>query len=131
MSLKIKISEDLKSSMKEKNVIRLAILRVLKSEIERNEQSASGKVELPDGDIIKLVKKLIESIKETTKNQEEIDALDVYLPKQMTFDEIKSILNSLKGSGVNNMGDFMKYFKSNHDGQYDGKVLSGLVKEIL
>ena len=131
MSLKIKISEDLKTAMKEKNAVKLGILRVLKAEIERNEQSATGKIELPDGDVIKLVKKLIEGIKETTKDQNEIDALDVYLPKQMTESEIKIVISVIKKSGISNMGDFMKYFKSYHDGQYDGKLLSNLVKEAL
>jgi len=131
MSLKIKISEDLKTAMKEKNTIKLGILRVLKAEIERNEQSANGKIELPDGDVIKIVKKLIEGIKETTKDQVEIDALDLYLPKQMNEDEIKAIIALVKQSGISQMGEFMKYFKVYHDGEYDGKLLSNLVKESL
>ena len=128
MSLKLKISDDLKSAMKEKNAIKLSILRVLKGEIERNEQSASGKIELPDGDIIKLVKKLIDSIKETTNNQIEITTLENYLPKQLTEDEIRGILSLLS---VKDLGAVMKSFKANYDGLYDGKLLSSIVKENL
>lgn len=131
MSLKTKVSEDLKTAMKEKNAIKLGILRVLKAEIERNEQSAAGKVEVADGDIIKLVKKLIEGIKETSKDQTEIDVLEVFLPKQMTEAEIILVIDVVKKSGIHAMGDIMKYFKSQHDGQYDGKLLSRLVKESV
>lgn len=131
MSLAIKVSEDLKSAMKEKNTTKLSVLRVLKSELQRNEQSTNGKVELTDGDIVKLVKKLVEGIKETTKNADELAVLEAYLPKQMTEAEIKLIVAKLKEAGNSNVGDFMKYFKSNHDGLYDGKILSNIVKEVL
>jgi uncharacterized protein YqeY len=100
----------------------------VKGEIERNEQSASGKIELPDGDVIKLVKKLIDSIKETTNNQIEISTLENYLPKQLTEDEIRGILSLL---AVKDLGAVMKSFKANYDGLYDGKLLSTIVKENL
>jgi len=131
MSLAVKVSEDLKSAMKEKNTTKLSVLRVLKSELQRNEQSANGKVELTDGDIIKLVKKLVEGIKETTKNADELAVLEAYLPKQMSETEMKLVVSKLKEAGHSNVGDFMKYFKSKHDGLYDGKFLSNIVKEVL
>jgi len=129
MSLKAKISEDLKTAMKEKNAVKLGILRVLKAEIERNEQTSGGKVDLTDGEIVKLVKKLVDSIKETTNDQAEIDALEIYLPKQMTEQEINLVIGVVRKSGISSMGEIMKYFKAYHDGQYDGKLLSELVKK--
>ena len=131
MSLKEKVSEELKIAMKEKNTVKLSILRVLKGEIERNSQGPNGKVDLTDGDIVKIVKKLVEGIKETTNNQDELDVLNSYLPKQMDEFEMRLIINTIKQSGASNVGDFMKYFKTYHDGHYDGKVLSNLVKEVL
>jgi uncharacterized protein YqeY len=128
MSLKLTISEDLKTAMKEKNTAKLSILRVLKSEIERNEQSASGRTDLSEGDIIKLVKKLIEGIKETTNNETEIIALEAYLPKQLLEDEIRALISLLS---FKDLGQTMKYFKEHYDGRYDGKVLSLIVKENL
>jgi len=129
--LKLKITEDLKSAMKSKDTDKLGIIRVLKGEIERSEQTSTGKVELTDGEIVKIVKKLIEAIKETTNDKTELAVLDVYLPKQLSEDEIKIIVATVKQSGVSQMGDFMKHFKTNYDGQYDGKLLSNLVKEAL
>ncbi len=129
--LKLKITEDLKSAMKSKDTNKLGIIRVLKGEIERSEQTSTGKVELTDGEIVKIVKKLIEAIKETTNDKTELAVLDVYLPKQLSEDEIKIIVATVKQSGVSQMGDFMKHFKTNYDGQYDGKLLSNLVKEAL
>lgn len=125
MSLKLKVSEDLKTAMKEKNAGKLSILRVLKGEIERNEQTANGKIDLADADVIKLAKKLVEGIKETTGNQEEISTLENYLPQQLTEEQIRDILATLE---VTDMGSIMKYFKANHDGTYDGKTLSTIIK---
>lgn len=128
MSLISLISEDLKSAMKEKNTVKLGILRVLKAEIQRLEQGANGKVELSDGDVVKIVKKLTEGIKETTRNQDELNVLEAYLPKQLTEDQMREIISLLS---VKDMGAIMKHFKANYDGQYDGKTLSSIVKESL
>lgn len=131
MSLFTKVSEDLKTAMKEKNPVKLGVLRVLKAELQRAEQSTNGKVELVDGDVIKVAKKMIDGIKETTNNQEELLVLDGYLPKQLSEETIRMIVATVKKSGISQMGDFMKFFKTNHDGQYDGKLLSQIVKETL
>ena len=131
MSLQTKISEELKTAMKEKNTVKLSALRVLKSEVQRLEQSASGKVDLTDGDIVKVVKKLIEGVKETTNNPEELAVYTEYLPKQLSESEIRTVISVLKQSGLTNLGDYMKHFKTQYDGLYDGKTLSSLVKEML
>jgi len=128
MNLINSISEDLKTAMKEKNTVKLGILRVLKAEIQRSEQGANGKVELTDGDVIKLVKKLVEGIKETTNNQDELSILETYLPKQLSEAEMRQIISLLS---VKDMGAIMKHFKANYDGQYDGKTLSTIAKENI
>lgn len=128
MNLINSISEDLKTAMKEKNTVKLGILRVLKAEIQRSEQGANGKVELTDGDVIKLVKKLVEGIKETTNNQDELSILETYLPKQLSETEMRQIISLLS---VKDMGAIMKHFKANYDGQYDGKTLSTIAKENI
>lgn len=131
MSLKIRVSEDLKTAMKEKNAVKLSILRVLKGEIERQEQGPNGKIELTDGVIVSIIKKTIEGIKEIDSSSKELPILENYLPKQLTETELRELVVELKTNGAKNVGDFMKHFKSNHDGRYDGKMLSNIVKEVL
>jgi len=135
MKLKEQISEDLKSAMKNKDSVKLNILRVLKGEIERNEQTATKRVELSDGDILKLVKKMIEGIKETKGSEDEINTLEIYMPQQLSMSEVKTIASSYKDiqglTGQKDMGKIMSHFKDNYGGRYDGKVLSDIAKEIL
>jgi hypothetical protein len=52
------------------------VLRVLKGEIQRGEQSSSGKIELSDADIVKLVKKSIDGINDTGGDQSEVAVLE-------------------------------------------------------
>lgn len=135
MSLKLKISEDLKTAMKEKNTIRLSVLRVLKGEIERNEQSSKGKIELADIDIIKIIKKLADGVMETGGSQHELNMLECYMPKQMSEVEIKEAILTLKDElGVSDksaMGKLIGGFNSKYPGMADGKLVSNIVKEML
>jgi uncharacterized protein YqeY len=51
-----------------------------------------------------------------------------YLPQQMSAEDLKA---ALAKSGAKNIGEFMKYLKANHDGEYDGKLASQVAKEVL
>ena len=65
----------------------------------------------------------------------ELHVINIYLtrvqPVQMSTDEIVFNINSLGYSSVKDMGKVMSYFKSNFEGQYDGRELSTLVKSVL
>jgi uncharacterized protein YqeY len=135
MTLKEQISTDLITAMKNKNSTALKVLRVLKAEIEREEQSDSGKIELSDGQIIGMVKKFIDGVNQTTKDQSEIDVMIKYLPQQLLEAEIRTEVLKIKEnnnlSGIKDMGKIMSHFKSNYEGRYDGKILSVIAKEVL
>jgi len=123
-----RINDDLKIAMKEKQMQKLSVLRVLKSEIDRASQGPKGKVEVNDADVIKIIKRMVEGINSTTKDQTELTVLNQYVPAQLSEDQIKNIVAELKDSGITTMGDIMKHFKNNYDGQYDGKTVSNFAK---
>jgi uncharacterized protein YqeY len=135
MELQKQISADLVTAMKTKDTTTLNTLRVLKGEIQRAEQSPNGKVELSDGDIIKLIKKSIDGINETGGNQDEVLVLEKYMPKQMNLDDVISLVKILIDENNYNspkdMGKIMAHFSQNFAGQYDGKLLSEIVKKEL
>lgn len=135
MELQKQINSDLVSAIKNKETITLNILRVLKGEIQRAEQSSSGKIELSDADIIKLIKKSIDSINESGGNQAEVAVLEKYMPKQMSkieiINEVSLFVNNNNLTSQKDMGKIMNHFNQNYGGRYDGKELSMVVKEIL
>ena len=69
--------------------------------------------------------------KDTSIITEEIDILNLYLPKQLTEDELKIVINSYVATGNNTMGGIMKTLKEEYSGRYDGKMSSNIVKETL
>lgn len=135
MSLKKTIFDDIKTAMKNKDIVAKNTLRVLKGEIERAEQSKDGRVELTDEQIVAIVKKSLHGVRMTSCDPEEIAVLEKYIPAQLTEDEMRTYTEKfIKTQGIKDMsgmGDVMKHFKDKFDGQYDGKTLSGIVKEML
>ena len=129
--MKNRIKKDMITAMKEKDTVTRDILRVVTGEIQRNEQSSKGKVELTDTEVIKIIQKMVD----TAETVEDAKVLEAYLPKQMSNAEICQIVvthTAIKGyTSPKDMGKVMAYFKENYAGTYDGRALSGIVKEIL
>lgn len=92
-----------------------------------------------DIETISVVKKFIEGVKETfkhggskEKHDFELSVLETYLPTQLTYDELHSIISSfIEEASPSNMGIVMSFLKSNYTGQYDGAVASKIVKELV
>tara|TARA_R110000796_G_scaffold162503_2_gene279285 strand:- start:3539 stop:3931 length:393 start_codon:yes stop_codon:yes gene_type:complete len=129
MRLEEQIKKDMVSAMKERNEVARDILRVLRGELQRNFITE-------DVDVIKIVKKLIENIRENGDDDDgEIDVLDKYLPKQMTESQmrhvVKEVINDDAIDSMSGMGVIMTHFKNKHAGTYDGRVLSIIVKNEL
>lgn len=91
--------------------------------------------------IYSVIKKMYESSQYLVENnlseesKIEYEYLKNYIKVQLTEDQIKSIIESIDKSEVTNnekyvIGKVMKYFKDNYAGQYDGKLVSQIVKEL-
>ena len=130
-----KIKKDMVTAMKNKDVITRDILRVLKGELDRKEQSSKGKVVLTNTEIIKTIKNLILAIDAEGDTKGEVAILFAYLPTQMTEAQItrkvKEVINDQQIDSIRGMGAIMQHFKSKYDGEYDGKTLSKIVKNLL
>jgi len=100
MGLKEKINEDLKNAMKSKDEIRLQTIRSIRALILEFEKSGSGK-ELNEEEAIKLLtsaaKKRKEAIEQyesagridlAEKEKKELQIIEEYLPKQLSFEEL-------------------------------------------
>ena len=138
-----KINEDLKIAMKAKDVMRLSTLRMMKSKI----LYVNARGDLDDVEIIKIVNKFAKELKESmdefkkVERQDEVDKaaeelaiVKEYLPKELSADEIKSLVEqAIKETGassIKEMGNVMKAVMAKQPG-IDGKVVSQLVRETL
>lgn len=144
--MKNKIIEDIKNAMKSQDKVALAVVRMLKSDIQMAE--LNKKSELTDDEIVSIVSKQIkmrkDSIKEFEKgnrndlieqSEQEIKILEKYLPEQLTEEEITDIINSVfsrvNPTSSSDMGKIMGALTPLVKGKADMGIVSKIVKEKL
>ena len=134
MTLKNKITEEIKTAMKSGDKIRLNLFRVLKGELARVEDS---KNELTDELVIKMFQKFIKNLEMVNdeRSKQEIEILNEYMPKQLAENEIEDIIQSLivtnNYSSMKDMGKIMSDFTADYSGQADMKLVSTIVRKNL
>lgn len=134
-------------AMKAHNTVRTNAVRAIKSEILLAKTSGSGS-ELTDGDILKLIQKLIKQRKESAEmyaqggrkdladnELAEASEMEVYLPKQLSEAEVeeivKGIITEVGATKMSDMGKVMGVATKKLAGQADGKTVSAVVKKLL
>jgi len=147
MSIQEKINNEIKLSMKEKNVDKLAALRSVKSAILL-ELTKDGKTNMSDEIAIQIISKLVKQRKESAlifknKNREDLEKeelsqikyLEVFLPKQLSEDEIKEKikikLTEIDNVSLKDMGRLMGLLVKEMSGKADGKIISKVLKKQL
>ena len=144
--LKEKLLEDLKNSMKDKNVLRKNVIQMVRAGILQIEKDKN--VELDDQKILEVIAKECKKRKDSLSDYEkaerqdlvnqirqEIEILDEYLPKQMTEEEltkiIEEIIKELDATSMKDMGRIMKEAKERIGFAADGKTINEVIKKIL
>lgn len=141
MSILVQIKTDQINARKAKLVLQSKYLTTLLSEAQRPGLD-DGKRQSTDNEVVSVCKKFIKAIDETLKivdlssdKLEELlteKALIVkYLPIQISDTEMCVIINDIIDGGITKMGLIMQQIKKQHNGQYNGGVVSGLVKKAL
>ncbi|MBQ6761935.1 MAG: GatB/YqeY domain-containing protein [Bacteroidales bacterium] len=148
MTLEQQIQEAIKEAMKAKDTVALSANRAIKGEILLFKTSEGGSKEVTDGDILKMVQKLIKQRKEAAEQfsaagrQELADnelaeaaALEKYLPKQLSVEEvtvkIQEIIAQTGATSLKDMGKVMGIANKALAGLSDGRTISGIVKQLL
>jgi len=123
-------------------------LRAIKAALILAKTAEGAQGEIKQEEEVKLLQKLIKSRKDSleiyqkqqradlaTKEEEEIAIIEKFLPKQMSPDELKIILQKIiTETGANSpadMGKVMGLATKQLAGQADGKSISSMVKELL
>ncbi len=146
MSLKETLKEDLKNAMRDKEIVKRDAIRAINTMIKQIE--VDNRVDLGDEDIIKLIQKGIKQREEAIgqyssagrsdlveKEQEQIDVFAVYLPKQLTDDELEAVIQAIitetGATSMKDMGKIMNPAKEKIGGSADGKRINDMVKKLL
>lgn len=146
MSLKERLMDDLKTSMKEKQTLRKNTITMLRSRIKQYE--VDNRLTADDDLIMQMIQKEIkerndtlDSIKGTDRaelikdTEEEISYLSEYLPKQMDDEELNDLVSAVVAevgaTSMKDMGAVMKLAKERSESRVDAKRLSEAVKAKL
>lgn len=146
MSLKQRISEDMKSAMRAKDSARLLAIRMLLAAIKQRE--VDERIELDDAQVVGIVDKLIKQRKDSitafeqagrsdlvAKERAEQEVLAAYLPPRLSSAELAAgiarIVQALGASGPGDMGKVMAAAKAEFAGQADMSAVSAAVKAAL
>jgi uncharacterized protein YqeY len=146
MFLKDRLMEEMKDAMKKREQIKLSAIRMVRAGI-KNKEIEIGR-ELNDEDVIGIIKSAIRQRKDSytqffnanrldlaDKEKNEIDILSVYLPRQMSEDDIKKrvkeVISEVGASTAKDMGRVMKILMPELKGKADGDLINKIVKESL
>ncbi len=144
--LKEKLMSDLKEAMKEKQILRKNVVQMIRAAILQVEKDKQ--IELDDNQILEIIakesKKRKDSLSDYEKSgredlinqvKEEIEIIAEYLPKQLSKEEItsivKEVIEEVGAVSIKDMGKVMKSAKEKMGASADGKTINEVVRELL
>ncbi len=147
MSLESDIQSGIKAAMLAKEKVKLEALRGIKAAILLA-KTADGSETISDEAVLKIIQKLVKQRKESAElykaqNRPELAenelaeaaCMEVYLPKQLTEEELeaelKKIIEAVGAKGPQDMGKVMGTATKQLSGRADGKAISAKVKQLL
>ncbi|HEY5291378.1 MAG TPA: GatB/YqeY domain-containing protein [Burkholderiales bacterium] len=146
MSLKAKITEDMKAAMRAKDAARLSAIRLLLAAMKQRE--VDERIELSDADILAIIEKMLKQRRDSVTQYEaggrqdladvekfEIGVLSGYMPQQLSeaeiAGEVAAALAAAGAKGMQDMGKVMAVLKPKLAGRADMARVSALVKAKL
>ena len=149
MKIKEKIQVDLKEAMKANDIIKRDVLRLLSSAIKNTEigkKKEGG--EISDSEVIKIVSQSVKQRRESArqykeggrndlaeKEEQELKVILNYLPRQLSAEEIKKIVDEViiqtKSRSESDMGKVMGAVMQQAAGKADGNLVKKIVEKSL
>jgi uncharacterized protein YqeY len=146
MTLKARITDDMKAAMRAKESARLSAIRLLLSAMKQRE--VDERVELSDADVMGIIEKMIKQRRESIVQYEkggradladaekfEVDVLSAYLPQQMAEAEVSAAVEAAVAEtgakAMPDMGKVMAVLKPKLAGRADMGRVSAMVKARL
>ncbi|MCQ6558332.1 GatB/YqeY domain-containing protein [Paenibacillus mendelii] len=146
MNLSERLNDDMKQAMKDREKFKLSVIRMIRSSIKN--QEIDLKRPLDDNEVLDILSREIKQRKDSLQEFEkagrddlakdiaaEIEIISVYLPVQLTEEEIKEIVQqTIQETGASSkaeMGKVMTALMPKVKGRADGKLVNTLVQQFL
>ncbi len=146
MSLQEQLHDDLKAAMRQRDEIRVSVIRMVRAAIANAGIDKRGP--LDDADVLSIIQRDVKRHRESidafrtgnrpdlvTKEEAELQLLLAYLPQQLSRDEIvaaaRVAIVEVGASGPQAMGKVMSILAPRLKGKADGRLMSQVVQELL
>ena len=149
--LRTKISDELKAAMKAGDKLRVSTLRLVASAIKDRDiqnRTAGPDSGVNDAQIVEVMAKMVKQRQESleiyekagrdelaTQEREEIQIIQSYMPKQLSDEEVKSVIaaviKDVGATSVKDMGKVMGALKAKYSGQMDFAKAGAVIKGLL
>ncbi|MGG1658745.1 GatB/YqeY domain-containing protein [Brevibacillus sp. NRS-1366] len=146
MSVMERLDQDMKQAMKDRAVLKLSVIRMVKAAL-KNEEINKGRL-LSDDEVLTILTRELKQRRESlhefekagrvelaSKSREEIDVLSAYLPAQLSDDEIRDIVRegiaATNATSKKEMGKVMAAIMPKVKGRADGNLVQKIVSEEL
>lgn len=137
ITIKEKIESDFKKAYLERDMFKKDCLNTVRSEVQRSE---AGLKTLGDAEMIKLLKKMIDSITEVGGETatKEIEILSVYMPQMLSEDKLEELIQDILeiGNFADNvnigqiMGSVIKQLTPKYGGLFDAKTVQSIIVKL-
>ena len=146
MTMKTRLSDDMKQAMRDRDVLRRDVIRYLRSEV-RNQEIRDQK-ELDDAGVIQVLSRQAQQRRDSIevyrdadrqdlvdKEESELSVILSYLPQQMTQEEItdlvQQVVSEVGASGPADMGKVMGAIMPQVRGKAEGREVNAIVQQTL
>jgi hypothetical protein len=146
LSLKEKLMEDFKDSMRNRDVVRKNTITMIRAAVKQRE--VDERIQLKDEDIIDIISKQLKEKKEAIEEfqrgkrqdlvdltEKEMNILLKYLPAQLTEEElekvVKQTIDEVEAKSIKDIGKVMKSVMPKIKGKADGKEVNRICKKYL
>lgn len=144
------LQNSLKEAMKQRDTKTVSAVRLIIAGQKEKDVEARGKglEKASDTDLLAMMQTMVKQRNESiriykesgrddlaSKEQDEIDVITRFLPKQMSADEmsnaIKAVIAATGAAGIKDMGKVMGSLKTQYTGQMDFGAASAMIKQLL
>ncbi len=146
MTLKDRLMEDMKVSMRNKETLRKSVITMIRASVKQKE--VDDRVDVTDDDVIELIAKQLKQRNDAlvefekaeredliTQTKAEIEILASYLPQQLTDEELEAVvrdaITEVNAQSMKDMGKIMGKVMAVAKGKVDGKRINEMVKKVL
>lgn len=138
----VDLKQDMINARKGSDPVEKAFMVTFYAEVQMNAKNDGNRSDITEDDILKVGKKFLANLnesltlhksigKDTAKIEQEIQIVSRYLPKQLSDEELNTVIAKYISDGERNIGKIMGMLAKEYTDLYNGKRAAEIIKNLL